>query len=63
MERILLVGTEAVESAGHRMEAAAEVMRNAASTYDHATMMHKQYLEDWLQRFEAAVERMQSPPL
>ena len=52
MDRILLVGTETVERAGHRMEAAADVMRKAAESMDYSLMMHKQFLEDWLSRFE-----------
>ena len=60
MEHVLLVGTEEVGNAGHRMVAAAETMRRAAGNIDDALFRHKQFLEDWLQRFESAVEKMQT---
>jgi hypothetical protein len=58
MERILLVGTEEVSNAGHRMSAAAETMRKAANTIDDAIMRHKQYLEDWMLRFEQCIGKL-----
>jgi hypothetical protein len=53
-----LVGADDVRSAGHTMRSAAETMSQAALNIDGALERHQRFLEDWLQRFEAAVEKM-----
>lgn len=58
MENIYLNGSEAVERAGYSITAAAEQMTRAASSMDHSLTQHQQFMEDWLSRFEAAVERI-----
>lgn len=50
----LLIGAEQVASAGSRIASAAEDMRSAAATFDNALATHRQWMEDWLSRFEAA---------
>lgn len=52
-----LMGAEQVQSAASRMSSAADEMQRAASTIDGALDRHQRFLEDWLQRFEAAMER------
>lgn len=58
---ITLLGAEDVRSAGHTMTRAAETMSNAASTIDGAMERQRHFLEDWLARFEIAVEKMPRP--
>ncbi len=52
------LGAEEVRSAGHTMVRAAETMNSAASTIDGALERQRHFLEDWLARFEIAVEKM-----
>jgi hypothetical protein len=52
-----LIGAERVASAAHTMSHAAEQMRQAAGSIDETMRQHQRFLEDWLQRFETALER------
>jgi hypothetical protein len=54
----VLIGAEDVRSAGHTMARAAETMSSAAMNIHGALERHQNFLDDWLQRFEAAVETM-----
>jgi hypothetical protein len=56
-----LIGADDVRSAGIAMRHAAEEMKSAANTIDVALDQHRNFLNDWLQRFEAAVDRMPQP--
>ncbi|WP_095081660.1 hypothetical protein [Mesorhizobium sophorae] len=56
-EYMHLIGAEEVRSAGNAMSGAASEMRGAASSIDSAFERHHRFLDDWLQRFEAAMER------
>ena len=57
MESVTLVGAEAVQRAGSQMSSAAEQMSLAASSFDHSLMMHQRFLDDWLYRLEAVIEK------
>lgn len=57
METILLIGTEAVESAGRQMASAAEEMLRAAATLEHTLEMHQRFLDDWLMRLEEIMKK------
>lgn len=57
-DHILLIGADDVRSAGHSMKQAAEDMRSAANTIDCALDRHRSFLDEWLLRFEAVVEKL-----
>lgn len=57
-EYVTLLGAEDVRHAGNAMRSAADDMRNAASTIDTALFQQRQFMDDWLQRFEAAIEKL-----
>ena len=52
MERVHLVGTEQVESAGIRMQHAANDMLRAANMISEALFRHKQDMDDFLDRLD-----------
>lgn len=54
---ITLMGAEDVSRAGSRMASAAEQMSRAAGSIDDALQRHQQFLDDWLMRFEAVMEK------
>ena len=56
MEHIYLQGSEAVQTAGHRMSSAAEDMRQAAMNISSALFEHQQFLTDWLAEFRQVFE-------
>lgn len=58
MERILLVGTEAVENAGAAMRNAAEGMKQAAVNIDASLERQQRFMDDWLQRFESVLREV-----
>ena len=60
---VTLIGAEDVRNASHTMARAAETMSSAAMNIDSALEHHQRFMDDWLQRFEAAVEGMQERPL
>lgn len=57
METVLLIGHEDVARAGHNIAGAADTMNRAAGNLDEVLMRHQRFMDDWLQRFEAALER------
>lgn len=57
MEHINLLGSDDVRSAGSKMQSAAGEMLRVASTIDESLRRHQQYLEEWITRFERAVEK------
>ncbi len=57
MDTTYLVGSEKVESAGHSMKGAAERMAQAASQIDESLRLHRQWMDDWISRFEIIMER------
>ena len=56
MDSIHLHGAEDVRTAASRMVEAADVMQRAASTIDAALDRQRSFLDDWLQRFEIAMQ-------
>jgi hypothetical protein len=52
---VTLIGAEQVQSAANRMSDAAEQMSRAAMSIDATVERHQRFLDDWLQRFEAAL--------
>jgi len=53
---ITLIGAEDVRVAGHQMATAAESIRHAVGSLDDTLMHHRQWMGDWLMRFEAALK-------
>jgi hypothetical protein len=51
-ERVTLVGAETVQSAGCTIRNAAEDMNRAAQTINSSLQDFKQFIDDWLGRFE-----------
>lgn len=49
---VTLLGAEEVSSAANRMRSAAEEMSRAAASIDMTLHAHRNFLEDWLARFE-----------
>ncbi|AMS41219.1 hypothetical protein [Aminobacter aminovorans] len=58
---VTLMGAEEVRSAANTMMSAASEMRGAASSIDNALERHQRFLDDWLSRFETAMDRLQDP--
>lgn len=56
---VTLLGAEEVSRAAHTIRAAADEMRNAAATIDAALTTQRQFMDEWLTRFEAV---MTPPP-
>lgn len=52
---VTLLGADDVSRAAGRMQSAAEEMQRAASNMDAVLERHQRFLDDWLQRFEAAL--------
>lgn len=52
---VTLMGAEQVQSAASRMSSAADQMQRAASSFDDTMARHQRFMDDWLQRFEAAI--------
>ncbi len=61
MEFIHLTGAEQVQSAGVAMQGAAETMMRAANYLQETLAAHQVFMEEWMQRFEAALEAKEPP--
>jgi len=57
-EYITLLGTEDVRNAGGSMRAAANDMMHAASTISEAVTQHQNILDEFIDRFEIAIEKI-----
>lgn len=57
---ITLLGAEQVQSAGNTISRAADDMRSAAATFDNAVETQRRILDDFICRFEAAIEKLAS---
>ena len=61
---VQLIGAEEVQRAGSAMSSAADRIAQAASSLDHTLAhrleMHERWMDDWLSRFEACVERLEA---
>lgn len=62
VDTVHLIGAEEVRSAGNTISHAADEMKRAAGNMEYALQQHQRFMDDWLQRFEAAVEKMAAPP-
>lgn len=60
MQTVHLIGAEDVSRAASTMRSAADDMRSAAGSIDSALERHQRFLDDWLQRAEALVERIEA---
>lgn len=58
---VTLLGAEQVERAGYKMAEAADQMMRAAGYMDEAMQRHQRFMDDWLIRFEQAIEKMNPP--
>lgn len=56
---IHLIGADDVRSAGFRMRDAAETMSQAVLNLDGSLERHQRVMMEFIERFEAAVDRMQ----
>ncbi len=59
---ITLLGAEDVRAASNTMYGAAEEMKRAAATMDFTAERQRQFMDDWLNRFEAAIDRLAATP-
>lgn len=60
-DRMYLEGSDDVRRASNNVITAADKMSQAAATMDAVLDRHHRFLDDWLQRFEAALERSVKP--
>jgi len=49
---VYLIGAEDIRRAGSLVSSAADTMQRAASIFDETMMQHRQYMDEWLNRFE-----------
>ncbi len=56
-DRMYLTGSEDVRTAGNTMARAADTMQDAVRNFDYALERHQRFMDDWLQRFEAALDK------
>ena len=61
MNSIYLNGSEDIRNAGHSISSAASEIAHAANIISEALYNHQRYLDDWLDRFKAALEPTQDP--
>jgi len=54
-EHVHLIGAEEVSRAGSQISSAAGDMQRAASSLDQSLFNLRQYLDDWLNRFECVL--------
>ena len=55
-EVVYLVGSEAVQLAGHQMRSAAEEIRRSVGFFESALRQHQQFMDEWLERFKEAMK-------
>ena len=55
MNDVLLIGADDVRAGGYAMERAAAEMKNAAATIDYSLQQHRQWMDEWLMQFQAAL--------
>ena len=55
-DRITLMGSEQIQSAGYAMRQAAEQMNHAAGNLDAALQRHERFMDDWLLRLQNLLE-------
>lgn len=57
LETILLIGADEVRSAGNTIANAADSMRQTQNWQTEEMQRHRIFLDEWLARFEAVLER------
>lgn len=57
MGTVQLIGAEDVRSAGYTMQHAADAMKQAANSFDDTLERHRRWMDEWLSRFETAIEK------
>lgn len=57
MDRVVLVGADDVLSGGRMARNAGTDMERAASTIQSSLETHQRYMEEWLVRFEQAIDK------
>lgn len=55
-EHHLLIGSEDVRAGGNAIRQAAHEMQHLASQIEDSLLRHRQFLDDWLNRFVDALE-------
>lgn len=61
-EYVHLIGVEQIQTAANSMRSAADEMQRAASSLDYSLQQNQRFMDDWLQRFEAAIAKLPIPP-
>lgn len=61
MESVYLQGSEDVRRASATIASAASEMQRAAGSIEDALFRHRQFLDEWIGRFEAVVEKLTVP--
>ena len=61
-ENVWLLGADDVKRAGVEIGAAARTMREAIGAMEAALLNHQQFLDDWLARFQSAMEEASVRP-
>lgn len=59
METMLLIGSEDVRAGGNAARQAGHEMSAAATQMEDSLLRHRQFLDDWLQRFSDRLEVFQ----
>lgn len=57
MQNLYLLGNENVKQAGYDMKDAANLMAQAASAIDESLRLHRQWMDEWISRFEIIMAR------
>lgn len=58
METIYLVGAEDVLRAGNNISGAADTIQSAANSMSGTFGEQKRYMEEWMYRFETAIDKL-----
>jgi hypothetical protein len=56
-EFMYLHGTEKVQDAAHSIADAARLITQAAAHMDESLRLHRQWMDDWISRFEIIMNR------
>lgn len=58
MDHMVLIGSDDVRAGGHAAREAAHEMKSAAAAIESALDRHRQHMDEWLLRFEQAVDKL-----
>lgn len=62
MESVYLHGSDDVARAGRNIDSAASTIERAASSFGWEFEKHQRFLDDWLSRFAAEIDRLKATP-